>query len=132
MKRIGPQHQAGSDALLTLAAFMKLREMYFKNSIDMRYKNVLYGINSMDTISDYSAESYVTFDYNPMMYGDYTNGMPLGMFHSQPTPIFAGLTGGNYNYSLPYVGVPYTFPQAQFVETPNTRTRKPENFNGKK
>lgn len=29
MPRIGPQHQAGSDSLLTEAVFFKLRELFF-------------------------------------------------------------------------------------------------------
>jgi hypothetical protein len=32
--RIGPQHQAGSDSLLTAATFFKMRAMYFENAID--------------------------------------------------------------------------------------------------
>ncbi|KAJ1971976.1 CCR4-NOT core DEDD RNase subunit [Dimargaris xerosporica] len=32
--RIGPQHQAGSDSLLTSATFFKMRKMFFDDSID--------------------------------------------------------------------------------------------------
>ena len=58
MERIGPQHQAGSDALLTSRTFFRLREVYFKaqpppagstkapdpNGALERYVNVLYGL----------------------------------------------------------------------------------------
>ncbi|ORX50872.1 ribonuclease CAF1 [Hesseltinella vesiculosa] len=32
--RIGPQHQAGSDSLLTSATFFKMRQMFFEDKID--------------------------------------------------------------------------------------------------
>ena len=53
VERIGPQHQAGSDALLTSRTFFRLRDVYFKpppggkgdpNSALERYVNVLYGL----------------------------------------------------------------------------------------
>ena len=46
VKRIGPQHQAGSDSLLTGVTFFKLRQVYFDNVIDdSKYQGVLYGLN---------------------------------------------------------------------------------------
>ena len=49
IQRIGTQHQAGSDALLTAQVFFKLRELYFDNGkIDYeRYANQLYGLTSL-------------------------------------------------------------------------------------
>lgn len=45
VERIGPQHQAGSDALLTASTFFKLRETYFKEAAALdKYTNVLYGL----------------------------------------------------------------------------------------
>lgn len=32
--RIGPQHQAGSDSLLTSSTFFKMRQMFFEDQID--------------------------------------------------------------------------------------------------
>ena len=47
IERIGPQHQAGSDALLTAATFFKLRSTYFNNIIDdNKFMNILYGLNT--------------------------------------------------------------------------------------
>lgn len=44
VKRIGPQHQAGSDSLLTSAVFFKMLQLFFDNTIDRQYSDVLYGI----------------------------------------------------------------------------------------
>jgi len=35
--RIGPQHQAGSDSLLTAATFFKMRDKFFESSIDTKF-----------------------------------------------------------------------------------------------
>lgn len=44
VERIGPEHQAGSDSLLTQATFFKMRSLFFENEIDdSKYDNVLYG-----------------------------------------------------------------------------------------
>lgn len=45
LERIGPQHQAGSDSLLTGATFFKMREMFFEDNIDdLKYCGHLYGL----------------------------------------------------------------------------------------
>ncbi|XP_059171878.1 CCR4-NOT transcription complex subunit 7-like [Physella acuta] len=45
IKRVGPQHQAGSDSLLTGMAFFKMRELYFENNIEReKYSGHLYGL----------------------------------------------------------------------------------------
>lgn len=45
--RHGQQHQAGSDALLTLLTFFKMRETFFENRIDdLLYLGHLYGLGS--------------------------------------------------------------------------------------
>jgi len=47
LERIGPQHQAGSDSLLTGAAFFKMRELFFEDNIDdTKYCGQLYGLGS--------------------------------------------------------------------------------------
>ncbi|KAI8977047.1 ribonuclease H-like domain-containing protein [Mycotypha africana] len=43
--RIGPQHQAGSDSLLTCTTFFKMRQMFFEDNIDdQKYLGYLYGL----------------------------------------------------------------------------------------
>lgn len=45
--RVGPQHQAGSDSLLTGAAFFNMREMFFEDNIDdAKYCGHLYGLGN--------------------------------------------------------------------------------------
>ncbi|KAG8183143.1 hypothetical protein JTE90_029501 [Oedothorax gibbosus] len=47
LERIGPQHQAGSDSLLTGATFFKMREMFFEDNIDdAKYCGHLYGLGT--------------------------------------------------------------------------------------
>lgn len=54
--RIGPQHQAGSDSLLTGAAFFKMREMFFEDHIDdAKYSGHLFGLTSSSTYDTTSA-----------------------------------------------------------------------------
>ncbi|XP_074603900.1 CCR4-NOT transcription complex subunit Pop2 [Brevipalpus obovatus] len=52
LERIGPQHQAGSDSLLTGAAFFKMREMFFEDNIDdAKYCGQLYGLGASYVIN---------------------------------------------------------------------------------
>ncbi|KAG1176230.1 hypothetical protein G6F70_003521 [Rhizopus microsporus] len=48
--RIGPQHQAGSDSLLTCTTFFKMRQMFFEDKIDdQKYLGYLYGLKCSPT-----------------------------------------------------------------------------------
>lgn len=44
--RIGPQHQAGSDSLLTACTFFKLKQVHFAESDMEKYVGILYGLGS--------------------------------------------------------------------------------------
>ncbi|EDO08244.1 hypothetical protein BBOV_III006830 [Babesia bovis T2Bo] len=45
VKRIGPQHQAGSDSLVTCRTFFKLMQRYFENKLDdEKYQGIIYGL----------------------------------------------------------------------------------------
>jgi len=45
VERIGPEHQAGSDSLLTQATYFKLRSLFFEDLVDeAKFDNVLFGL----------------------------------------------------------------------------------------
>jgi len=45
IERIGPQHQAGSDSLLTAATFFKIKKIFFDDTIDDdKFMGVLFGL----------------------------------------------------------------------------------------
>merc|ERR1712158_104292 len=47
VERIGPQHQAGSDSLLTGMAFFRMIEVYFEDDLDdSKYLGHLYGLGT--------------------------------------------------------------------------------------
>jgi CCR4-NOT transcription complex subunit 7/8 len=53
--RIGPQHQAGSDSLLTCQAFFKLREVYFNDNLSAeKFVGNLYGLGILNNEPNYS------------------------------------------------------------------------------
>jgi len=57
LERIGPQHQAGSDSLLTGAAFFKMREMFFEDNIDNeKYCGHLFGLGVSYTTGNNALE----------------------------------------------------------------------------
>lgn len=45
VERVGPEHQAGSDSLLTQATFFKMRSLFFEEELDdQKHMNILYGL----------------------------------------------------------------------------------------
>ena len=65
VKREGPQHQAGSDSLLTGLAFFKMTEIYFEDELDdSKYLGHLYGLGQITSAaaSSSSSESAVKTD----------------------------------------------------------------------
>ncbi|KXJ06568.1 CCR4-NOT transcription complex subunit 7, partial [Exaiptasia diaphana] len=60
LERVGPQHQAGSDCLLTGNSFFKMREIFFGDNIDdSKYCDHLFGLGnsfvySMDGMDHHS------------------------------------------------------------------------------
>jgi len=61
VERIGPQHQAGSDSLLTSATFFKMKQSFFENRIDnSKYLGVLYGLGTPYQSSSFPSSEFVT------------------------------------------------------------------------
>ncbi|ESO05757.1 hypothetical protein HELRODRAFT_111155 [Helobdella robusta] len=51
VKRIGPQHQAGSDSRLTGAIFFKMKELHFENCLDgIMEEGLLFGIENDNAV----------------------------------------------------------------------------------
>ena len=73
VERIGPQHQAGSDSLLTGRAFFKMTEIYFEDELDD--SKVRTGVKISGELFDLLSLSL--FQYLGHLYG-------LGTNHSAP------------------------------------------------
>lgn len=106
--RIGPQHQAGSDSLLTLCCYFKMLDQneifgqrQFQNCV-----NVIFGIGigyMKNMIGNYQQREYLENSYDRNDYGYYDNRNPMYHMHHQ-----YGL-GGNY----PGTGPLYNYLQGQ-------------------
>lgn len=78
LERIGPQHQAGSDSLLTGAAFFKMREMFFEDNIDdAKYCGHLYGLGTSYVMNGNSYHDEATPN---------NVALPAATNAAQPTP----------------------------------------------
>ncbi|CAG2241594.1 CCR4-NOT transcription complex subunit 7-like [Mytilus galloprovincialis] len=78
IERIGPQHQAGSDSLLTGAAFFKMREMFFEDNIDdAKYCGHLYGLGTsyVQNGTGYDNNVFGTTNHNSVTPHDETNSV---------------------------------------------------------
>lgn len=63
--RIGPQHQAGSDSLLTCTTFFKMRQMFFEDRIDdQKYLGYLYGLKCSPNNNTTSVQALTTATNN--------------------------------------------------------------------
>ena len=56
--RIGKVHQAGSDSVLTLSVFEKLRFTYFAGTIHEKFKGILFGLNDFHAEGTECKERY--------------------------------------------------------------------------
>ncbi|KAI8814858.1 ribonuclease H-like domain-containing protein [Cladochytrium replicatum] len=82
IERVGPQHQAGSDSLLTCKTFFKMRQVYFEDHIDdEKFLGCLYG-------------NLATYAMNQM-----TDGiLPLPNYRSLPCIVLAQYRKPNSEY----------------------------------
>jgi len=85
LERKGPQHQAGSDSLLTGIVFFKMKEMYFEDNIDdSKYCGYLYGLGTANNM-------------NNMNVHNQTNGNPLSNNNSGNNNVNNQLTSSTAN-----------------------------------
>ena len=59
VSRVGQMHQAGSDSVLTLSVFKKLKHVYFNENISKKYKGVLFGLNDTQTENFIREQEYM-------------------------------------------------------------------------
>jgi len=125
LKRFGTMHQAGSDALLTLSTFFKIKKTYIKTDTENKYINVLDGISQHG--DDLWRKSLVS-DYNYMMYNGYSMHN-MQMMDSQ----YYGQTEAMYNsvannpYKMPFYSNYTTNP----YQEPAGKAKKYETSTGK-
>jgi len=129
VRRIGPQHQAGSDSLLTLATYFKLKGAYFKNSPEGRYANVLYGIgsNGEEGLNDYVWQNFVSQDYTSMMYNGYGMGgmSVIDPYYTQADNVY------NNHYNMSYATANYSnYGPSSYMDA-NSKFKKYEMYTGK-
>ena len=85
IERIGTQHQAGSDSLLTCQSFFKIRHMFFEERIDdSKYRGLLFGLGA-------GAESSTSS--KPILSGPTNNPFITGAFASLDQSSAASLFG---------------------------------------
>jgi hypothetical protein len=127
VKRIGPQHQAGSDALLTLSTYFKLRTTYLKGVPEQKHSNVLYGIGpyGSEGLNDYVWQNFIVSEYPYMMMNSYgmTNMNPMmsSNYYAQNDTIYNSV--GNSQYNMGY-NLYNNFGSNTYMEP----TQKPKKF----
>lgn len=84
LERIGTQHQAGSDSLLTCMAFFKIKHMFFDDAIDdTKYQGFLFGLGG-------TIESSSGLASKPIVSGQSNNPFITGVFGSGVATIGGG------------------------------------------
>ncbi|KAK6353563.1 hypothetical protein TWF696_005525 [Orbilia brochopaga] len=96
IQRIGPQHQAGSDSLLTGHVFFAMRGRYFDGKIeDEKWLNQLWGLNGMGSVSP-AVNTAGAIQYMNGQGGQQSNGshVPSTPTNAMPSIPNTGMTPG--------------------------------------
>jgi len=125
IKRIGTPHQGGSDSLLTLSTYFKLKELYFKNTPDSKFTNMLHGLKSTpdEYLNPNLWYNYLMSDYPYMMMNN--NVHVMGSYFPRTDSPFNqnyNNTGYNMGYNMGY----NNYPQGNFGMDSNQRSRRKE------
>lgn len=106
IQRVGTQHQAGSDSVVTLMAFFRLVSEVFVTNPVTNYRNILFHYMEKDDV-EFDANSKIYYGpmnaYRPMMYMySYYNNMGMGSFNNNTNNMMGmnnmmgfGMTGMN-------------------------------------
>eukprot|EP00128_Syssomonas_multiformis_P002249 Colp12_sorted_trinity150504_noHs@19691 len=83
VERVGPQHQAGSDSLLTSITFFKMRQVFFENCIDdSKYMGHLYGLGTAyvnDVMAPGQNANLPPSNAQPQLNSNAVNGQKYGL-----------------------------------------------------
>merc|ERR1719284_1851827 len=96
VRRVGPQHQAGSDALLTGQTFFRMKEMFFEDDIDdSKYCGHLFGLGTSYVVTPSNANSSppITTTSTPASSTNTTSSTTLSMSASN-APTAVSTSGG--------------------------------------
>lgn len=106
LKRVGAQHQAGSDSLLTILCYHKMAELYFQDGVAKKFVNKIYGLTH-DT-------AYVTSSSdNRTQSQDMNNNFQYYQNFMYPPQFYPGMDfGGNGGFYMDQNQMfnPYNFP----------------------
>jgi CCR4-NOT transcription complex subunit 7/8 len=113
--RIGTQHQAGSDSLITSEIFFKLKKEYLSDESTRNDKNVLFGIGQGNEDNENNYNNY----YNNTAYNNKTTNSSNSTFgfdysnfyqqHNMMNMQYNYMRGGQNNYySMNNVNIPVT------------------------
>ncbi|KAF2075239.1 hypothetical protein CYY_003457 [Polysphondylium violaceum] len=138
IKRVGPQHQAGSDSLLTCTTFFKMIKLYFENQIDdSKYLGILYGytsFNSDGTLHSSNSSNGGTTHINNVMnnsFVQYQTYQQPQHYQQQTTYFYQNTTSTNGTSRYTYSPAPSTYhpsissPNGNgMLSAPNTPTKQ--------
>lgn len=83
LERVGTQHQAGSDSLLTSQVFFKIRHMFFDERIDdSKFQGLLFGLGAGAEVSGKPVVNGPS--NNPFITGAFSSGTPESVYGTTP------------------------------------------------
>lgn len=127
VERLGEEHQAGSDSLLTLAVFLKLKEKYPHLISEAQNQNIIYMLEGDDDeMREYYQDFYYLNDYSNHFYNSYNlnniGNIMNNFYQNQNDPYNIQGIYPNYN-DLLYKG--FQFPNDNGnVQNPNQKMKK--------
>ena len=124
---MGEEHQAGSDALLTVAVYLKLKEKYPHLITDAQNQNIIYLLEGDDEeIREYYQDYFYLNEYPNNFYNSYNlnsiGNIMNNFYQNQNDPYNMQGIYSNYNDAL-YKGFQYQNDN-QNVQNLNQKSKK--------